>query len=49
MTFDPDATLLQVLTDPEVIPDPYPQYRQIREHAPIFQNAIVPCSTSPSS
>lgn len=41
MTFDPDATLLQVLTDPEVIPDPYPQYRQIREHAPIFQNAMT--------
>lgn len=36
-TFDPDATLIRVLTDPDCIPDPYPLYRQLREHAPIFQ------------
>ena len=39
--FDPDATLIRVLTDPDCIPDPYPLYRQLREHAPIFQTSVT--------
>ncbi len=41
MTFDPDATLVKVLTDPEVIPDPYPLYNELRERTPVFQNALT--------
>ena len=41
MTFDPDATLVKVLTDPETIPDPYPLYRQLREQSPVFQSALT--------
>lgn len=41
MTFDPDATLVKVLTDPTAIPDPYPLYRELREKAPVFQNAMT--------
>ena len=40
-TFDADATLIRVLTDPACIPDPYPLYRELREKAPIFQTAIT--------
>lgn len=40
-TFDPDATLIRVLTDPECIPDPYPLYNQLRNHTPIFQTSVT--------
>lgn len=40
-TFDPDAALIRVLTDPACIPDPYPLYKQLREHAPIFQTSVT--------
>ena len=39
--FDPDATLIKVLTDPECIPDPYPLYNELRDHAPIFQTSVT--------
>ena len=39
--FDPDATLIRVLTDPACIPDPYPLYNQLRDHAPIFQTSVT--------
>ena len=39
--FDPDALILKILTDPAVIPDPYPLLRELREHAPIFQTALT--------
>ena len=39
--FDPDATLLRVLTDPDAIPDPYPHYRALRENTPIFKTALT--------
>lgn len=39
--FDPDALILRVLTDPAVIPDPYPSLRELREQAPIFQTALT--------
>lgn len=41
MTFDPDAVLLTVLTDPAAVADPYPHYRTLREQAPIFQTSIT--------
>ena len=41
MTFDPDATLLKIFTDPETISDPYPLYAELREHAPIFKTELV--------
>ncbi|MEM8705576.1 MAG: cytochrome P450 [Actinomycetota bacterium] len=41
MTFDPDATLLAVLTDPATIPDPYSHYAKLREHTPIFQTSVT--------
>jgi cytochrome P450 len=31
-----DGLLLRILTDPEVIPDPYPLMHQLRESAPVF-------------
>lgn len=40
-SFDPDATLIRVLTDPGCIPDPYPLYNQLRDHAPIFQTSVT--------
>ena len=40
-TFDPDATLVKVLTDPEVIPDPYPLYDELRTRTPVFQNSMT--------
>lgn len=40
-TFDPDATLIKVLTDPACIPDPYPLYNQLRENAPIFKTSVT--------
>ena len=30
VTFDPDATLLKIFTDPETISDPYPLYAELR-------------------
>jgi len=39
--FDPDALILRILTDPTVIPDPYPLLRELREQAPIFQTALT--------
>ena len=41
VTFDPDATLLKIFTDPETISDPYPLYAELREHAPIFKTELV--------
>ncbi len=40
-TFDPDALILEILTDPTVIPDPYPKLRELRERAPIFQTSLT--------
>ena len=40
-SFDPDATLIRVLTDPGCIPDPYPLYNELRDHAPIFQTSVT--------
>ena len=40
-TFDPDAVILSILTDPAVIPDPYPLLRELREQAPIFQTTLT--------
>ena len=40
-SFDADATLIRVLSDPACIPDPYPLYRQLRENSPIFQTAAT--------
>lgn len=40
-TFDADATLIRVLTDPTCIPDPYPLYRELRENAPIFRTEVT--------
>lgn len=34
-----DELLLRILTDPEVIPDPYPLMRELRETAPVFRTA----------
>ncbi len=39
--FDPDATIISVLTDRAAIADPYPRYRALREHAPIHRMAIA--------
>ncbi len=38
--FDPDATLISLLTDRAAIADPYPRLRSMREHAPIHQTAL---------
>jgi len=34
-----DELLIRILTDPEVIPDPYPLMRELRETAPIFRTS----------
>ena len=34
-----DELLIRILTDPDVIPDPYPLMRELRESAPIFRTA----------
>lgn len=38
--FDPDATLISLLTDRAAIADPYPRFRSMREHAPIHKTAM---------
>lgn len=38
--YDVDTAILTVLTDRSVTPDPYPHYREIREHAPIHKAAL---------
>ncbi len=34
-----DELLGKILTDPSVIPDPYPLMRELRETAPVFHSA----------
>lgn len=36
----PDEIALRLLTDPSVIADPHPVYKQLREAAPIFKTAL---------
>jgi cytochrome P450 len=41
-----DALLMQVLMSPEVRPDPYPSYRQLREMAPVHRSSFGPVALS---
>ena len=36
----PDELALKILTDPAVIPDPHPVYKELRETAPLFKTAV---------
>ncbi len=37
----PDELILEILTDPAVIPDPHPLYRRLRELAPLFKTELT--------
>jgi cytochrome P450 len=39
-TVDPNALLLEAMMTPEGRADPYPRYRALHEHAPVFESAI---------
>jgi cytochrome P450 len=39
-TVDPNALLLEAMMSPEGRADPYPRYRALHEHAPVFESAI---------
>jgi len=39
-TVDPNALLLEAMMTPEGRADPYPRYRALHEHAPVFQSVI---------
>jgi len=39
-TVDPNVLLLEAMMTPEGRADPYPRYRALHEHAPVFESAI---------
>jgi len=39
-TVDPNALLLEAMMSPEGRADPYPRYRALHEHAPVFESVI---------
>lgn len=45
MSEELDALILRILTDPAVVPDPYPLYHRLRSEAPVYEvgfgNAVV--------
>jgi len=37
----PDELVVKILVDPEVVPDPHPYYRRLRETAPLFKTELT--------